>query len=186
MLNGLSEHMPSRLASHMHNTSISFSSRKCWRKSSFVARAPLIFKDATHSLSFTGFFFGCAGLIVLFDSIGGETVVGVDGLMSDDLVGGLIGLVENFGAGNFGAGGSGMVEETVDWLVVEVGIVDFVVVGPGGVDAEVAGAETVDWLVFGAEIVDTDVVGAGDFEAEVVVDEDVEAGLVGEMVEEVD
>ena len=64
--------------------------------------------------------------MVLVDSIGGETVVGVDGLMSDDLVGGLIGLVENFGAGNFGAGGSGMVEETVDWLVVEVGIVDFV------------------------------------------------------------
>ena len=41
--------------------------------------------------------------MVLVDSIGGETVVGVDGLMSDDLVGGLIGLVENFGAGNFGA-----------------------------------------------------------------------------------
>ena len=32
--------------------------------------------------------------MVLVDSIGGETVVGVDGLMSDDLVGGLIGLVD--------------------------------------------------------------------------------------------
>ena len=149
----------------MHNTSISFSSRKCWRKSSFVASAPLIFKEATHSLSFTGFFFCCEDLSEIFDSIGGETVVGAAGLMADDLVGGLTGLDENFVV-DVGAGGTGMV-------------------GADDSGAGVVGADEVDAGVAGADEVETVVVGAGDVGAEVVGVEDVEAGLVGELVEEV-
>ena len=108
-------------------------------------------------------------LAVLFDSIDEEIVVGAVGLMTDDSEDGLIGLVENFGAGD-----SGMVEAD------DVGLA-----GAGDFDEWVVGAETVDELVIGAEIVGAVVVGAGDFDAGVVVVEDVEAGLVGEMVEEV-
>ena len=172
MLKGLSVHMPSRLASQMHSKSISFSPRKCWRKSSLVDSAPLIFKEATHSLSFTGFFFCCEDLSEIFDSIGGETVVGAAGLMADDLVGGLTGLDENFVV-DVGAGGVGVVGA------------DAGLVGADDSGTVVVGADEVDAGVAGADEVETVVVGAGDVGTEVVGVEDVEAGLVGELVEEV-
>ena len=176
MLKGLSVHMPSRLASQMHSKSISFSPRKCWRKSSLVDSAPLIFKEATHSLSFTGFFFCCEDLSEIFDSIGGETVVGAAGLMADDLVGGLTGLDENFVV-DAGAGGAGMVG--ADAGLVGADDSGTGVVGADEVDAGVAGAD-------GVGTVDAGVVGAGDVDVEVVGVEDVEAVLVvvvGEMME---
>ena len=102
MQKGLSVFIPSKLHSLMHSTSISFSLRKCCNNRSLEVSAPLIFREATHmEPALAGFFLFPPELaeIVEFTCTGVGIVVGGFAGAVGLWVCGLLGLVENLGAG---------------------------------------------------------------------------------------